>query len=473
MSKKIISNKIKKILFENKNVISVSIVGSLNDNKKLKNIGDIDVVLILNKLNKQDFNRCNNSILGQKKFFEEKFKKKLLINNTFGPVKFDYSKFIVIHLMIYDISSHIHHVKNSPFTCFDWERSNNFIGKSLKEIYSVNSLTLYDFFESRRSPSDYLSDLSKNKISYRKYNFKKRTYSLIKKYHKISENQKIEFYKHIIKNLITNLYKLENNINSPPTLINEKKLFLKVTINNNKLYQDYIKIKNHRINKFSLNNNSNIVKEFIFFFNSYIGKIKQKKNIIFKRHNKTKLNDGSFFGQGRDASIISKKINKNLSNKNFFICFSSPSKRAIETANLYINKKRLEINNNLKEIDYGLAEGLSLKELNIHFPNIAKKWSKFKDAKFPAGENNQDVLKRVNLFLNFLLNYSKGINGNILVITHNVFLRCLFGYYFNIPRYKWHKLEVDYNDYYQFIIQNKKIIINISRKKLNKIIKNL
>ena len=46
--------------------------------------------------------------------------------------------------MIYDIKSHIEHVTNSPFTCFDWELQLN-LGKKLKDIYSVNCLQYIDF----------------------------------------------------------------------------------------------------------------------------------------------------------------------------------------------------------------------------------------------------------------------------------------------------------------------------------------
>ena len=56
-------------------------------------------------------------------------KKKLLINNTFGPLKFNSNKNLVIHLMVYDRTGHIDHVIKSPFTVYDWERSNVYLKK--------------------------------------------------------------------------------------------------------------------------------------------------------------------------------------------------------------------------------------------------------------------------------------------------------------------------------------------------------
>ena len=47
------------------------------------------------------------------------------------PLKFDDEDTLVFHLMIYDVESHINHVIQSPFTCFDWERSELYIKKKL------------------------------------------------------------------------------------------------------------------------------------------------------------------------------------------------------------------------------------------------------------------------------------------------------------------------------------------------------
>ena len=80
----------------------------------------------------------------------------------------------------------------------------------------------------------------------------------------------------------------------------------------------------------------------------------------------------------------------------------------------------------LNEIDYGLAEGMSLAELNENFPNILHDWTSKKDPRFPEGENQADVQARLNLFLreNFL-------NANSAIVTHNVVLRSLIGKTYN------------------------------------------
>ena len=111
-------------LIKEKDVISASIVGSYSENKDIKKIGDIDVVVICKKLTKKVFLK----ILKRAK--KKKFKVNTLINSTFGPMKINSENSLPIHLMIYDLESHKNHVLKSPFTCFDWERSKIYRGKS-------------------------------------------------------------------------------------------------------------------------------------------------------------------------------------------------------------------------------------------------------------------------------------------------------------------------------------------------------
>jgi broad specificity phosphatase PhoE len=68
--------------------------------------------------------------------------------------------------------------------------------------------------------------------------------------------------------------------------------------------------------------------------------------------------------------------------------------RSLETIQFYNCKKIIETEL-LDEIDYGLVEGLTLEKVKEEFPNIIDQWSEGKDPKFPSGENQKDVFKRV------------------------------------------------------------------------------
>ena len=157
-------NSILKNLIEIEEIISATIVGSFSENFNLNKIGDLDVVIVCKNVNKKIIKDAKNKV----KFLKFK-KKKIKINTSFGPIKFDPKKYLTIHLMIYDIKSHMEHTLRSPFTCYDWERSNWYKGKKLSNIFPVLNLQLRDFFEARRSASEYLKDLKKKRISYRDY----------------------------------------------------------------------------------------------------------------------------------------------------------------------------------------------------------------------------------------------------------------------------------------------------------------
>ena len=119
---------------KNKEVISATIVGSYTENKNLDLIGDLDVVVICKKLSSHLIKNLNKKI---SKININKQKKKIIINPSFGPLKINSNKHLPVHLMIYDVESHIEHVCSSPFTCYDWERSNLYKGTALKNIFHV------------------------------------------------------------------------------------------------------------------------------------------------------------------------------------------------------------------------------------------------------------------------------------------------------------------------------------------------
>ena len=187
------------------------------------------------------------------------------------------------------------------------------------------------------------------------------------------------------------------------------------------------------------------------------------------RHAKTKLNSkGIFLGRKTNIGIINFKNN----NKKFYDkIFCSPLERSKNTAKKFKTKK-IEINSDLNEINYGLYDGLTYNQLKIKNPKMIKNWSLFKDPRFPNGENLLDVSKRVNKFIKKLeIDFQNKESQNYLIVTHNVFLRCLLGKFFKIDRKDWYKLKINHLDKLEFVMINNKIVPNIHRKKILKILK--
>ena len=110
--------------------------------------------------------------------------------------------------MIYDIDGHVEHVINSPFTCFDWERTENFKLNKLNKLFPVGRLMLNDFLNARRGVVDYKNDINKNQLSIREYNFENQSnYAISKKYIELDSIHLTEYTYHIVKNLLNNYVK--------------------------------------------------------------------------------------------------------------------------------------------------------------------------------------------------------------------------------------------------------------------------
>ena len=456
------------VLKENSDIVSSTVVGSINS-MNLEKISDIDIIVIVKKIDIRIIDSIKSS-LSNIDLNELDIEKKIFINDTFGPLKFDNKNNLVLHLMIYDHNLHIQHVENSPFTCFDWERSENFTGYSLSEISSVHKLMLNDFVSSRRGTKEYIEDISKNRISYRKYESQNGELVQVKTYYDLDERHAIEFAYHIIYNSISNLLKVNFNKNIKFEFSDfmqvwsdeYEELYSKYNKIFSKLY--YLKL-NKEIEKLDIVEIvGNFLKDFDFIVNEYL---KKSKKIILIRHLKTNLNDGRFLGSENEIDIIENQdLSLELKNFNFsnFEIYTSPSKRCIQT----INKLKLDsynVSDNLKEINYGKADGLFFDEVIDQYKYISDSIEKEDDFKFPDGENNTMVYERIEKFLS-------SINKNSALFTHQGVVRCMIGFSLEIPLTKWYLINVPHGYPIQFIELNSKYLLNTDRKTFSEIMKN-
>lgn len=455
-----------------KEIVSFTFVGSFLDKK---NYSDIDIVIIVKNLNKELFNILKNKI---KKIKLENYniKKNLIINSSFGPLKYDYKKNIVFHLMIYDLEDHFKHTLSSPFTCYDWQRYKASIGKNLSDLYPVFGISLNDFLMNDRGIKSYIKNLNNNQISFKELKFQNKKPLLEKKNFNINNDIAMaEFSYHIIKYLILNLLKILKHRNKSfgskeisfliREIYKDSLIDMKSILNFYKILEDF-KINNNSKNLPTYNFTKDITLKFILKFKSYIEFLnKDLKKIIFMRHFKTCLSSNVFLGKKLDLPI-KKGIKKYK--KKYELVITSKLRRAIQTGKIY--GKKLKTNYLLNEIDYGLAEGMNIKKLKNSFPYILSKWKKGSDVRFPNGENHRLVMKRVSKFLKsrFLKKKNK-----ILIVSHNVFLRCLIAKYYKINTENIYKIKINYGQKFEFFKYKDKLIPNISNKKVKKIFSNL
>lgn len=117
--------------------------------------------------------------------------------------------------------------------------------------------------------------------------------------------------------------------------------------------------------------------------------------------------------------------------------------RAGQTAQLIAEAKGLPIikDARLNEIDNGIIEQLNDEEIKTKYPAF---WNDFfsysKDIRFPEGENGEEVKARQNKLLDELIKHDK----NILLVSHEGYIRLLLCNILGLPVYKRYLFNVDY-----------------------------
>ena len=438
---------------------SFTIVGSFNSSNSIDSISDIDTVIIIDKLTEDKFNEIISRVkkTNLKKLGLADYS--LNINSTFGPLKFDSKSSIVFHLMIYDIDGHINHVENSPFTCFDWELSKPILGLYLKQIYRVGSLQLNDIISSRRGLESYLNDIEEGVISYRENEFLNNIPKTVKKKHYLDSKHILEYSYHITKNLLLNFYKVVNQKNISLEVEDLLSFYRGLTDKLNDEIEFVEELNQWKRNKVKIPKAPiKRVKKFISNFFSFIKETnKNTSNIYFFRHARTPLNDGSFLGVGRDPDII---FPKDFNNSNIYnIGYSSSLLRSKNTLKLF-SVKQSKTDERINEINYGELEGKNIFELKREYKLIYDKWDKMLDPRFPGGENQQDVIERLEIFLSEELFNNK--NKEVLVITHLVVMRALIKLLWDVEIHLIHRIKLQHLSSIDLFLQRRVIIPNLN-----------
>jgi len=478
VNEKLVRQSLQKTIFKNltsiANVLSVTFVGSFAECKDLSGISDIDTVVICDHLTEDVFNSCmaaadniNLSELGLKDYI-------LKINSSFGPLKFDEQNLVVIHLMVYDLQSHRQHVILSPFTCLDWERSENVVGIRLQQIFPVGRLQPRDFLEARRGIENYLSDIKNGCVTYRDYVFYESNVSEVKQSHPLDRRHQGEYAFHIVKFLLLNFLKLIHRKNC---LFSEKEIEATIKELFESGRQDYFEkfrmiaeLKQRRSLKYPdwvIDWTSDFVTE---FQSGFIKHWKKAKTVYFVRHARTSLNDGTFLGVNRDPEVKESHLPKTLELEIDTI-YSSPALRATQTAKALCPNKTIKQEEFLREIDYGKAEGMTYEDLRVNYPEIISAWSNGEDPSFPGGgENSLCVHGRLKKFMKTL---SLNALSTTLVVSHNVILRCLIGDAHALPPQNWHRLKIPHSVLLEFKLLEGKYYPNIPRTLLGETFSNL
>lgn len=133
------------------------------------------------------------------------------------------------------------------------------------------------------------------------------------------------------------------------------------------------------------------------------------------------------------------QLGKRLSDREFNRIYTSPSKRAVETAKLIKADKNtpLSIMGDLKEISFGDWEGQTQEEIEKDFKEeYYNFWNKphLYNHQYHNAEALKTFKKRVDEAMKLII--SDNTSGKILIVTHGVVIRAIMSFFWNIPTEK-------------------------------------
>lgn len=163
------------------------------------------------------------------------------------------------------------------------------------------------------------------------------------------------------------------------------------------------------------------------------------------RHGETEWNKAHKLQGRKDSPLTDKGIEHaqllgtRLSNIEFHAIYSSPIKRAFQTAEYIRSGRNIPIltDENLKEINFGEWEGRKREELEQKYKNqFSNFWDnphKY-DHKLNKGESLTAFKQRIEAALKRIL--VENSSGNILVVSHGVVIKGVLSYIMNFPTEK-------------------------------------
>ena len=150
-------------------------------------------------------------------------------------------------------------------------------------------------------------------------------------------------------------------------------------------------------------------------------------NIILVRHGETDWNTEQVFRGRIDVALNqvglsqAEAVGLSLKERDIDVLYSSPLKRAFETANILAKGRNVEIvsEEGFVDINFGLWQGISHQKVKEDFKNLYAQWlSEPHTVSFPEGESLEEVKARSQTALDTLIKNNPG--KTVAIVSHRV-----------------------------------------------------
>jgi broad specificity phosphatase PhoE len=156
--------------------------------------------------------------------------------------------------------------------------------------------------------------------------------------------------------------------------------------------------------------------------------------LILARHGETTWNVEKVFRGRADVSLDevgikqAELLGKYLSDWRLEAIYSSPVKRALDTANIVARYQKVPVRiaEGLIDFDFGEWQSLSEQEAKRLYPAIFNEWhNNPHKVEMPGGESMEDVRRRAVEVVNDVLSRHQ---GDVLLVSHRVVIKVLICY---------------------------------------------
>lgn len=174
-----------------------------------------------------------------------------------------------------------------------------------------------------------------------------------------------------------------------------------------------------------------------------------KTKIFLVRHGETEWNKLGKFQGCKDINLSTEGLVQahylyNKFNNNFDCIYSSPLKRAVQTSKIICANTEIKPNiiDELREINFGDWEGLTIEEISCNFPNEFTKWRNDKiEGPICGGDLSlKSASIRASNAIKRIVN--KNIGGNIIIVAHGGIIKAGLIGLFHWDMTMYHKLAL-------------------------------
>jgi alpha-ribazole phosphatase len=171
--------------------------------------------------------------------------------------------------------------------------------------------------------------------------------------------------------------------------------------------------------------------------------------LLLIRHGTTKLHKNDRFWGKTDVPLSNVGIKQagqlrtRLASEKITAVYTSTLSRAHSTAEIIAtgHKAKFTACDELCECNFGFAEGLTFKEIQNLYPELAKELAGWKAVTFPGGETLDQLNGRVKKFMKRLVNLKD--KDTVAIVAHGGPLRLLICNLMGIDIMHWQQFRLD------------------------------